>query len=466
MLKKMFKVFLSCTIIFTCLGLSASADDSDFEKNFDYYYNMCSQRGLTKEQQTTCAAFRRYANQQKEGIEKNIKNLKAKLNTLKANINTQYKEIQKINNQISTVEGKISTVEKSIKTLESNIKAVEKEIKDREDRIDHLNTSIKDRMALNQSNISSNNYIKFVMGATSFADLLRRVSALNEITSYDVSKIEEMEAEKEQLQLDKNELEEHKATLEEEKASLKAYKSSLDSLKKAAEELVAAYRASSAAVGASLADQKADLSELSKQIENIDKVLDGFYPSEGWVSPLRTTFRVTSAFPYYEPGKPSSGFHPASDLGVNLGSKLYAVGNGYVVKTHTGCGYGYIGSTCGGGFGNYVCYLIQVKDTVYLIINAHLSRVNVKVGDKLTQGTSIIGLTGSSGSSSGPHLHIETIKMGKMDIKTAVKKYLRVGGVYYTLGRSVGYCCQYRSAPCYDNPLKIFGFKYGHKYTY
>ncbi len=466
MMKKLLKIILSLAVIFVCTPSIAWADDKDFEDNYDQYYNMCSQRGLTTEQKTLCAEFRKYVEKQQKQVKDNVNSLNAQLNTLKANITTQYKKIQEINNQISAVEKKISTVEKGIKTLEKNIKQVEKEIKAREDRIEELNNGIKNRMALNQSNISSNNYIKFVMGSSSFADLLRRVSALTEITSYDIERIEEMEAEKAQLEIDKAELEEQKKSLEEQKASLKSYKSSLNSLKSAAEELVAAYRANSEAVGAELAKAKTDLSELKEQISNIDKVLEGFYPSEGWVTPLRTTFRVTSAYPYYVPGRPSSGFHPAVDLGVNVGSKLYAVGNGYVVKTHGGCGYGYIGSSCGGGFGNYVCYIIQIGDKVYEIIYAHLSKISVKVGDRVEQGKTVLGLTGSSGSSSGPHLHMETIYMGKMDIKKAVNKYLSVGRVYYTLGRSIGYCCMYRGAPCYDNPMKIFNLVYGRRYNY
>ncbi|MBR0385370.1 MAG: peptidoglycan DD-metalloendopeptidase family protein [Erysipelotrichaceae bacterium] len=468
MMKKILNVILCICMMFTWAGVQAFADDSDFASNYDYYYNMCSQRGLTEEQKTVCKEFRKYVDSQQSSLKSEVNSLNAQLNDLKSKINTEYKKIQEINNKISAVEKQIKTIEASIATTEANIKQVEEEIAAREARIEELNNGIKNRMALNQSNISSNNYIRFIMGASSFVELLRRVSALNEITEYDIERIEEMEAEKAQLELDKQELEEQKRTLEEQQESLKSYRSSLDSLKKAAEELVAAYHASSEVIGAQLAQSKTDLSELEAQITNIDKALDNFTPSEGWISPLRASFRVTSAFPYYEPGRPSSGFHPAADLGVNLGSNLYAVGNGYIVKTRGGCGYGYIGSTCNGGFGNYICYIIQVDDKIYEIICAHLSKISVSVGDYVRQGN-VIGQTGSSGSSSGPHLHIETIYMGKADslggIKGAVRKYLNVGYVYYTLGRNVYWTCSYRGAPCYDSPHNIFGIVYGRRYN-
>lgn len=470
-MKKVLRVFISVLCVFVMLfSESASviyADDAEFENNYDYYCQLCSQRQLTNEQKITCQNFRRYMARQKAQLTSVINSYNSQLKSLKDNITIQYNKIQQINNQIASVEKQIAGIQKSIKNVEANIKQVEAEIQIREAKIEEINNNIKSYMQLNQANIVTNNYIKFVMGASSFVDLLRRVSAVNEITEYEVGKIREMEAEKALLEIDKAELEAHKVELKEQQESLTVYKNSLNSLKKVAEQLIAEYKAKSAALGAELAEQQADMSELKSKIIEVDKALDGFWPTDGWVTPLKSTFTVTSAFPYYEPGNSSSGFHPAADLAVANGSNVYAVGNGYVVKRNTGCGYGYLGSHCGGGFGNYVCYLIQVGNTIYLIINAHLSKVNVKVGDVVRQGTTVIGLSGSSGSSSGPHLHIETIRIGSgITMKTAINNYLKVGRVYYTLGRTVGYTCSYRGAPCYDNTLNIFGIKYGRRYSF
>ncbi len=469
MKKKVFSVLLSFLCAFVMVFsnvLVISADDKEFEDNYDYYCNLCSQRGLTDAQKTTCQNFRKYMQRQADALKSNINSINAQIDSLKKNITTQYNKIKEINGQIADVEKQIAGIQESIKVIETNIKAVEAEIAAREAKIEELNNNIKSYMELNQANISNNNYIRFVMGASSFVDLLRRVSAVNEITEYEVSQIHLMEEEKAQLELDKVELENQKNDLNEQRKSLDEYKSSLESLRKAAEELVAAYHAQSEALGASLAGVKQDMSELESAMADIDKVLDGFYPSDGWASPLKNSFYVSSAFPYYYPGDSSSGFHPATDLAVAYGSNLYAVGNGYVVKLRGGCPYGYIGDTCNGGYGNYVVYLVQVGSWIYIIINGHLSQINVSVGDVVRQSQTVVGKTGSSGNSSGPHLHIEMVKMSNtMTMKEAVTAYKNVGYVYYTLGRSVGYTCLYRSAPCFDNPLNILNIQYGRRYN-
>ena len=140
------------------------------------------------------------------------------ISDMKANIAAQGQKINEINEKIRTVENQISIVEENVKVTETNIVVVEEKIAEREQKIEDMNNKIKERMAAEQSNVSSNNYIKFIMGATSFVDLFRRISALNEITGYDKQKIDEMEAEKVLLEQDKVELENQKIELEKQKA--------------------------------------------------------------------------------------------------------------------------------------------------------------------------------------------------------------------------------------------------------
>ena len=89
------------------------------------------------------------------------------------------------------------------------------------------------------------------------------------------------------------------------------------------------------------------------------------------------------------------------DYGAPTGTELYASAPGTVLIVKTGCKVGK--KTCGGGYGNMA--IIQLSSGVK-ILYAHMSKVLVQTGDRVAQ-KDVIGLVGSTGRSTGPHLHIE-----------------------------------------------------------
>lgn len=124
--------------------------------------------------------------------------------------------------------------------------------------------------------------------------------------------------------------------------------------------------------------------------------------SYGFIAP--TTGVVTSSWGNrIVGGKPD--IHRAMDIGGNHHAKIYAIANGTITKAHSGCGWGGIGNKCGGGWGNHVRIIHNINGTQFESIYGHMELVTVKPGP-VRQGQ-IIGQVGSSGSSTGPHLHIE-----------------------------------------------------------
>lgn len=103
-------------------------------------------------------------------------------------------------------------------------------------------------------------------------------------------------------------------------------------------------------------------------------------------------------------------YHYGVDIANSVGTPIYATANGKVRLVHGTCPKnGYYGSSCGGGWGNYVLITHNVNGQVYETVSAHLNSVNVRVGQEVTQGQ-MIGAMGNSGSSTGPHLHFEIHK--------------------------------------------------------
>ena len=116
-------------------------------------------------------------------------------------------------------------------------------------------------------------------------------------------------------------------------------------------------------------------------------------------------------------GMYASGKHSGTDIASNgksiKGAKIIATKGGIVDSINKGCKHNY-GKTrscgCGGGFGNYVVvrstFKIDGKKIILRVIYGHMTSVKVKVGQYISSGQ-MLGTVGSTGYSTGPHLHFE-----------------------------------------------------------
>lgn len=139
-----------------------------------------------------------------------------------------------------------------------------------------------------------------------------------------------------------------------------------------------------------------------KEIPQVATVYRGVAPAGAKTGSGRliwpTSGMLTQAF------KP---LHKALDIARGIGAEIKAADNGYVV----------VAGWSNAGYGNYV--VIDHGNGLQTLYG-HLSRIFVKPGDVVTRGA-VIGLMGSTGNSTGPHLHFEVIKRG---IKVNPRSYL------------------------------------------
>ena len=122
----------------------------------------------------------------------------------------------------------------------------------------------------------------------------------------------------------------------------------------------------------------------------------------GFTWPCPGFYTVSSTF-----GNRWGTTHGAIDIaGGNAGAAIVAAKSGTVVRVVTGCSHNYPKSGscgCGGGYGNYV--IIQ-HDGTYSTLYGHMASVSVSVGQSVSAGQTI-GYVGSTGFSTGFHLHFE-----------------------------------------------------------
>ena len=115
--------------------------------------------------------------------------------------------------------------------------------------------------------------------------------------------------------------------------------------------------------------------------------------------PLKTAFRYTSGFGYrHDPFTGKSHLHKGTDFASGYGTPIYATADGVVVKAGWGTGYGRV---------------VEIRHAFGLQTRyAHMSKIRVKAGQRVSRGDRI-GDMGSSGRSTGTHLHYEIRVNGK-----------------------------------------------------
>ena len=124
---------------------------------------------------------------------------------------------------------------------------------------------------------------------------------------------------------------------------------------------------------------------------------DKYEPGKGvcnLIVPLKANYSVTSLYGYRVPrAARGSSFHNGIDLGVSSGSDVYAAFSGIVTT----------------GYGDLSGYYLRIKNESGEVVKYfHLSKILVKSGQTVEQGE-VVAKSGSTGASSGPHLHFEFV---------------------------------------------------------
>ena len=159
--------------------------------------------------------------------------------------------------------------------------------------------------------------------------------------------------------------------------------------------------------------------QLITLISSVQKVADGSFSSDmlttqiksqtglGGMDPLNAKFTNKKIF--YSRNKSASPKHDGIDILIGTGNPVYSVGQGKVVQvSHTKAPVASATAPADdkalSGYG--LCVVVEHTKNQLYTLYAHLSTLNVRVGDTVTHGY-ILGLSGSTGHSTGPHLHFE-----------------------------------------------------------
>lgn len=304
-----------------------------------------------------------------------------------------------IDQQINLLNTEIENLNQQIRSYAMLIAENQTALDEAEDRLAELNARNKARIrAMEEEGQIS--YWSVLFKASSFMDLIDRLNMMKEIQAADQRRLEEMAQAAEEVAQARVVLEEEKAELEGSRLELANAQSILDEKRARADailtqlnatrrDLIALYEeyeAMEAALSQQIADMEEEYTEQKKKEEEANRVPN----SGGWVTPCAYTV-LTSAYGWrIHPITGKESFHNGVDLANVTGTPIYAARSGTVTVTTYNGVYGYyVQINHGDGFSS---------------LYAHMTHYIVSPGQTVSAGQ-VIGYMGSTGWSTGPHLH-------------------------------------------------------------
>lgn len=351
--------------------------------------------------------------------------LKKQSDALEASISENQAKTQTLIEKKADIDQQMDMSRQTIENLNEQIKSYSLLIAQKQDELEEseaeqarLNAQYKTRLR-SMEETGKISYWSILFGASSFSDLLDKVNMINEIAKSDQLMLEKMAAVAEQLADERAELETQMAELEQAKRELAEQQATLEDQRAESDKLILQMSAEYDALSEEYQEYERLEDEMSEQIkktetdyfnalskeeaarqaelnrQNNNKVTSsssGVTTSTGgFLYPLPYAVSITDAYGYrIHPLSGTYKWHNGVDFAAGSGTAIYATKSGTVT------------SACyNEAYGNMVT--INHGDG-YSSLYGHMTNYIVSAGDYVTQGQTI-GYVGSSGWSTGPHLH-------------------------------------------------------------
>jgi len=372
-------------------------------------------------------------NNQNNDLDNKISQTEDEIDELNSQLSEAMKEVQDLIVQISSYEqaieelnNQINSVTEQIAETESNIEQKQKELDEKQELLD------KRLIALYESGNTS--YIELLLSSADLSDFISKYYLISEVAEYDTDLINSIRSAKTELENAKTELENNKMTLETAKVEQQQKQQELEESKKVKEQKVANLTAEEKQMEQKLEefendkkDIQAQLAEIARQEEEQRKAAEAKRKAEEAAAAAKnnsssssinigstSTTSNPSSYGYIFPvagcskanirvlSYPSYKGHTGIDVNINVtGKSVVAVKSGTVVISKAM-------KNADGSYRSYGEYVVINHHDGTMTLYAHMlsgSRT-VSLGQEVSQGQ-VIGTVGSTGNSTGTHLHFE-----------------------------------------------------------
>ena len=353
-----------------------------------------------------------FANDEIKKRERELEELNNKIEALDASIENNKNLQSETNVKIKNVQTSIRNLETEIDTLNTGIADTEKAIVDKtaelevaELKILEKNELLNDRLRV-MYKTGTIGYVEVLFGAEDFTDLLSRIDMLQMVLVHDQNLIQFLKEQRDIIEQKKVELEAIKLDLV---ALFESKVSKQDELSVALNSLIS-YKTDLSKDEAAMSEMEDQLLKEADQLTDIIKNLESAaaYIGGEMMWPVPGNYSISSLFGNrIHPISKEYKMHTGIDIQSARKTDFVAAQTGTIIFSNWFAGYGKaIIIDHGGG---------------YTTLYAHLDVINVEVGQVVKKGQ-IIGKTGNTGYSTGPHLHFEVRMNGDyVDPLTYVK---------------------------------------------
>ena len=362
-------------------------------------------------------------------IEKNKKKqeqteVKNKIKKQKSNISNTESEKKVVNDEIVNLDERIQVTSAKISTLEGEISSLNKDIKENQDKLEEAQVNLEEntealRMRLREMYKRGNvNYLEVILNSKDIEELLRNNEIMSSIAKADREliefigeQIETIKETEQRLQIDKAKLSANKAAVINERQTYQAAVDAKNNYMKVLESNLELYKAEFEKAQANWDSLDAEIVRLQKQISEQKKAEEAAArarkatrvhsnisvssaPRNGqsYTWPVPGHYSISSPFGYrMHPILGYSKFHSGVDIPAPSGTPIVAAKSGTVIMSKLMSGYGNV-------------VMVDHGDTV--TVYAHCSALNVGVGESVKAGD-VVAFVGSTGLSTGAHLHFE-----------------------------------------------------------
>lgn len=344
--------------------------------------------------------------------------IQAQIDENKSKTQTLVEKKADIDQQISITQASIDNLNEQVQQYSLLIANKQAELEASQAEEQRLNEQYKTRIR-SMEETGSISYWAILFGANSFSDLLDKIDVIQEIAKADQLMLEKMQAVSEKIAAERAELEQQMAELDATRQELAEQEQALEAQRAEADELLTemlkAYEEMNADYMQNMADEAALSEEIAKSEaayyaalskEEAERIAaqnrqnnnkgsnsnsSGATNTGGWLYPLPYQCQVTDSYGYrIHPLTKKYSWHNGVDFGAGAGTAILATKSGTVTTAAYSSAWGY--------------YVVINHGDGYSSLYAHQPSLSVSVGDYVTQGQTI-GYVGSTGYSTGPHLH-------------------------------------------------------------
>ena len=382
---------------------------------------------------------------EKDDLTDSITDAQNELKNIEKEKSNTLNEVEKLMGQISDYESEIDELNYQITDLQTKISDAEKQIKADEEEYQKQQGALNERLVTMYEN-GEISYLDVLLSSTSLIDFISSYYLVSELTTYDTEMLKQVEEEKNKIENEKKELENSKASLDTAKKSKETKANALQVVKKEKQEKANELSEEEKTTQKEIQEMLEDKAKIDKELQKIAEEEIARQKKAAEEAAKKNKGGSSSAFVPAAPSEPSkAGYifpvqgcskaninnknypsysgHTGVDVNIGVvGKKVVAVKDGTVV-TSTAM------RNANGSYRSYGEYITISHGDGTMTVYAHMlagSRT-VTANQQVKQGQ-VIGTVGSTGNSTGTHLHFE---VRVLSMSSGVPKYKVVNPLPY-----------------------------------